>query len=187
MKPSPSLSLTVGIQSFPNNRRIGGGATPTEIRGGYILAHSTDLHQVLCQIEMPQLCGMCCIETLRLWVGIRPISSSHASYPAYMHGPSCLPLVTHFPGSPPISSSHASYPAYMCSPSCLPLATCHPGSPQDTCGLSGLPHMAYCPAGLLVRTPLSLMDQSSFQDSMHGGTPSGIQALNRKWVSLGHH
>ena len=58
MKPSPSLSLTVGIQSFPNNRQIGGGATPTEIRGGYILAHSTDLHQVLCQIEM-QLCGMC--------------------------------------------------------------------------------------------------------------------------------
>src|SRR5882724_1586388 len=58
MKPSPSLSLTVGIQSFPNNRRIGGGATPTEIKGGYILAHSTDLHQVLCQIEMPQLCGM---------------------------------------------------------------------------------------------------------------------------------
>src|SRR5882724_745919 len=55
MKPSPSLSLTVGIQSFPNNRQIGGGATPTEIRGGYILAHSTDLHQVLCQIEMPQL------------------------------------------------------------------------------------------------------------------------------------
>jgi len=25
-----------------HNRRIGGGATPTEIRGGYILAHSTD-------------------------------------------------------------------------------------------------------------------------------------------------
>src|SRR5882724_6706738 len=58
MKLSPSLSLTVGIQSFPNNRQIGGGVTPTEIRGGYILAHSTDLHQVLCQIEMPQLCGM---------------------------------------------------------------------------------------------------------------------------------
>src|SRR5882724_8170662 len=41
-----------------HNRRIGGGATPTEIRGGYILAHSTDLHKVLCHIEMPQLCGM---------------------------------------------------------------------------------------------------------------------------------
>src|SRR5882724_10951298 len=39
-------------------RQIGGGATPTEIRAGYILAHSTDLHQVLCHIEMPQLCGM---------------------------------------------------------------------------------------------------------------------------------
>ena len=58
MKPSPSLSLTVGIQSFPNNRRIDGGATPTEIRGGYILAHSTDLNKVVCHIEMPQLCGM---------------------------------------------------------------------------------------------------------------------------------
>src|SRR5882724_7223088 len=43
-----------------HNIRIGGGATPTtEIRGGYILAHSTDLHQVICQFEMPQLCGMC--------------------------------------------------------------------------------------------------------------------------------
>src|SRR5882724_10876060 len=42
-----------------HNRWIGGEATPTEIRGGYILAHSTDLHQVLCHIEMPQLCGMC--------------------------------------------------------------------------------------------------------------------------------
>src|SRR5882724_5632889 len=41
-----------------HNRRIGGGATPPEIRGGYILAHSTDLHKVLCHIEMPQLCGM---------------------------------------------------------------------------------------------------------------------------------
>src|SRR5882724_11358331 len=41
-----------------HNRQIGGGATPTEIRGGYILAHSTDLHKVLCHIEMPQLCGM---------------------------------------------------------------------------------------------------------------------------------
>src|SRR5882724_6067973 len=41
-----------------HNRQIGGGAIPTEIRG-YILAHSTDLHQVLCHIEMPQLCGMC--------------------------------------------------------------------------------------------------------------------------------
>src|SRR5882724_12274580 len=40
-------------------RQIGGGATPTEIRGGYILAHSTDLHHVLCHIETPQLCGMC--------------------------------------------------------------------------------------------------------------------------------
>src|SRR5882724_95283 len=42
-----------------HNRCIGDGATPTEIRGGDILAHSTDLHQVLCHIEMPQLCGMC--------------------------------------------------------------------------------------------------------------------------------
>src|SRR5882724_11728857 len=42
-----------------HNRRIGDGATPTEIRGGYILAHSTDLHKVLCHIEMPQICGMC--------------------------------------------------------------------------------------------------------------------------------
>src|SRR5882724_1100653 len=41
-----------------HNRQIGGGATPTKIRGGYILAHSTDLHKVLCHIEMPQLCGM---------------------------------------------------------------------------------------------------------------------------------
>src|SRR5882724_4911052 len=41
-----------------HNRQIGGEATPTEIRGGYILAHSTDLHKVLCHIEMPQLCGM---------------------------------------------------------------------------------------------------------------------------------
>src|SRR5882724_3758360 len=41
-----------------HNRQIGGGATPAEIRGGYILACSTDLHKVLCHIEMPQLCGM---------------------------------------------------------------------------------------------------------------------------------
>src|SRR5882724_127368 len=40
-----------------HNRQIGGGATATsDIGGGYILAHSTDLHQVVCQIEMPQLC-----------------------------------------------------------------------------------------------------------------------------------
>jgi len=31
--------------------------TPTEIRGGNILAHSTDLHQVPLQIAMPQLCA----------------------------------------------------------------------------------------------------------------------------------
>src|SRR5882724_6977694 len=67
-----------------------------------------------------------CIATLHLWEGIWPISSSHTLYPAYMH-----------------------------SPSCLPLATCHLASPQDTCGLSGPPHMAYCLAGLLVRTPHS--------------------------------
>src|SRR5882724_653080 len=42
-----------------HNRCIDGGATPTEIRGEYILAHSTDLHPVLCHIEMPQLYGMC--------------------------------------------------------------------------------------------------------------------------------
>ena len=30
MKPSPSLSLTAGIQRFPINRQKGGGATPTE-------------------------------------------------------------------------------------------------------------------------------------------------------------
>src|SRR5882724_7631821 len=61
-------------------RRIGGGATPTEIRGGYILAHSTDLHQVLCHIEMPQLCGMC--ETIILghvgvMVRLRGQNNSH--------------------------------------------------------------------------------------------------------------
>src|SRR5882724_5219588 len=99
-----------------------------------------------------------CIAPLWLWLEIWPISSSHASYPAYMHSPSCLPLATQ----------------------CL-------GSPQDTCGPSGLPHMAYCLAGLLVRTPCSLSDQSFFQDSMHGGAPSEIQALIRKWVPLGHH
>src|SRR5882724_3021595 len=41
-----------------HNRQIGGQATPTEVRGGCNLAYSTDLHQVLCQIEMPQSCGM---------------------------------------------------------------------------------------------------------------------------------
>ena len=35
-----------------------GGATPTEVRGVCTLAHTTDLHQVLCRIEVPQLCGM---------------------------------------------------------------------------------------------------------------------------------
>src|SRR5882724_3673767 len=61
------------------------------------------------------------------------------------------------------------------------------GSPQDTCGPSGLPHTAYCPASLLVRIPCSLSDWSFCQDSMHGGVPSGIQALIGKWVPLRHH
>jgi len=81
-----------------------------------------------------------CIVTLQLWVGIQPISSSHVPYPAYMHGPSCLPMATHCPGSP-----------------------------QDTCGPSDPPHTAYFLAGLLVRTPGSLLDQSFCQGSMHGG------------------
>ena len=102
--------------------------------------------------------GRRCIATLRLWVGIWPISSSHASYPAYMHSPTCLPMATH-----------------------------HLGSPQDTCGPSGLLHMAYCLAGLPVRTPSSLSDWSFCQDSMHSGVPSAIQALIGKWVPLGHH
>src|SRR5882724_6675502 len=101
---------------------------------------------------------MWCIATLQIWVGIRSISSAHASYPAYMHGPSCLPLATH-----------------------------RLGSPQDTCGPSGPPHMAYCLASLLVRTPCSLSNQLFCQDSMHGGAPSGIQVLIRKWVPLRHH
>jgi len=63
-----------------------------------------------------------------------------------------------------ISSSHTSYPAYMRGPSCLPLATCGP---------SGPPHTTYCLAGLLVRTQVHL-DRSFRQDSMYGGTPSGI-------------
>jgi len=50
MKPSPHCQLTAGI-AFPAHRWIGGGATLTEIRGGYILAHSTDLTS-LCHIEM---------------------------------------------------------------------------------------------------------------------------------------
>src|SRR5882724_7115562 len=29
------------------SKQIGGGATPTEVRGGCTLAHSSDLHQVL--------------------------------------------------------------------------------------------------------------------------------------------
>jgi len=108
--------------------------------------------------NQPHPCTSHCIATLWLWVGIQPISSSHTSYPAYMCGPSCLPLAAH----------------------CL-------GSPQDTHGLSGPPHMTYYLAGLLVRTPDSLLDWSFCQDSNHGGTPSGIQALIGKWVPLGHH
>src|SRR5882724_10430752 len=72
---------------------------------------------------------MWCIATLQIWVGIRSISSAHACYPAYMCGPSCLLLATH-----------------------------RLGSPQDTCGPSGLLHMAYCPPGLPVRTPSSCQD-----------------------------
>src|SRR5882724_1727474 len=79
---------------------------------------------------------MHCIATLWLWVGIQPISSLHAPYPAY-----------------------------MCSLLCLPLATLHPSSPQDTCGLSGLPHMAYCLASHLV-WPVILSGWSSCQDPM---------------------
>ena len=74
----------------------------------------------------------------------------------------------------------------MHSPSCLLLATHCPGSPQDTCGPSSPPHMDYCLASL-VRIPSSLLDWSFFQDSVHGGAPSGIQALFRKWVLLGNH
>src|SRR5882724_6540194 len=59
MKPSPSLSLTAGIQSFPStiDEWVVGHSYRNQRR--CILAYSTDLHQVLCQIEMPQLCGMC--------------------------------------------------------------------------------------------------------------------------------
>src|SRR5882724_114592 len=101
---------------------------------------------------------LCCITTLQLWVGIRPISSSHAPYLTYMHGPLCLPL-----------------------------ATLHLSSPQDTHGPSGPPHTAYYLAGPLVRTPHSLSDWSLCQDSMHSGAPSGLQILIRKRVLLGHH
>jgi len=52
-----------------HNRQIGCGATPTEVRGGCTLADPTDLHQVLCQIEMPQLCGMC-KTTIQAHVGV---------------------------------------------------------------------------------------------------------------------
>ena len=62
MDVNETLTLTVidsrNTKVSQHIRQIGGEATPTEVRGGCILAHSTDLHQVLCQIEMPQLCGM---------------------------------------------------------------------------------------------------------------------------------
>ena len=99
-----------------------------------------------------------CVVTLWLWVWIQPISSLHVPYPTYMHGPLCLLL-----------------------------ATLHLSSPQDTCGPSSPPHMAYCPAGHLVRTPHSLSVQSSCQDSMHCGAPSGLDILIGKWVTLGDH
>src|SRR5882724_12630977 len=75
----------------------------------------------------------------------------------------------------------------MCGPLCWPLATFRLSSPQDTCGPSSPPHMVYCLASHLVRTPHSLSDQSFCQDSMHGGAPSGLQVLIRKWVPLRHH
>src|SRR5882724_7830786 len=60
---------------------MGGGATATEVRGGCTLAHSTDLHQVLCQIEMPQLCG---IHKSTIWahfgVMMRDERMKHKSY-----------------------------------------------------------------------------------------------------------
>src|SRR5882724_10887330 len=99
-----------------------------------------------------------CIVTLQLWVGIQPISSSHTPY------------LTN-----------------MCSPLCLLLATLCLSSPNNTCGLSCPPHMTYCPASHLVRTPHSLSVQSSCQDSMHCGAPSGLDILIRKWVPLEDH
>src|SRR5882724_9430851 len=56
-----------------------------------------------------RLCS-CCIVTLWLWVGIWPISSSHAPYLTYMCGPLCLLLASLCPSSP-----HDIH-----SPSCLP-------------------------------------------------------------------
>src|SRR5882724_12419179 len=108
-----------------------------------------------------------------------------------MHGPLCLPLrciatPQLWVGIWPISS-HTPYLTYMCSPLCLPLATLHLSSTQDTHGLSSPPHMAYCPASHLVRTPRSLLDWSFYQESMHGDTPSGLQVLIGKWVPLRHH
>jgi len=111
-------------------------------------------HMMLCA---EKLATVWYIVTLWLWVGILPISSSHALYPTH-----------------------------MCGPLCLPLATLHLSSPQDTHGPSGVPHMTYCPASHLVRTPHSLSDWSFCQDSMHGGTPSGLEVLIGKWVPLGH-
>src|SRR5882724_12917851 len=107
-----------------------------------------------------------------------------------MHGPLCLPLrciatPQLWVGIWPISS-HAPYLTYMCSPLCLPLATLCLSSPQDTHGPSDQPHMTYCPAGHLVKTPHSLSDWSFCQDSMHGGAPSGLEVLIRKSVPLRH-
>src|SRR5882724_5751571 len=104
-----------------------------------------------------RLCS-CCIVTLWLWVGIWPISSSHAPYLTYMHGP--LGRL---------------------------LATLHLSSPHDTHGPSGLHIPTYCLASCLVRTPHLLLVQLFCQDSMHCGAPSGLDILIRKWVPLRDH
>ena len=91
-----ALTFTVinsrNTKLFQHNRWICGGATPTENRGGYILAHSTDLHQVLCQIEMLQLCGM--HETM-IQAHVGAIMSNERTkcewYVADLHGHMTLP------------------------------------------------------------------------------------------------
>jgi len=85
----------------------------------------------------------------------------------------CHCIVTLWLRVGPISSSHTPYLTYMHSPLCLLLATLCLSSPQDTHGLSGPPHMTYCLASCLVKTPPSLLVQSFFQDSKHGGITSG--------------
>jgi len=53
-----STVITAGIQSLPHIRWIGGGATPTEIRGGYILAHINWLAPGPLPYWNASICGM---------------------------------------------------------------------------------------------------------------------------------